>query len=166
VDSYSIRIAGFRLKDITGIKNISVSLPWAVIGAFLPITVYLGDLILIPLLFYFFFTKLIINTVLFDVRDIEGDRLAGVRTVPSVIGRKRTQLLLLILNSTFIPWLLLTYYLGFFHHFLLVFGFIIIYGYCYILYFCNQEKIGRSLDLIVDGEWLTIVIIATALFAL
>jgi len=163
---YSIKIAGFRLKDITGIKNVVVSLPWAVIGAFLPAAVYLDELILIPLVFYFFFVKLIINTVLFDVRDIEGDRLAGVKTVPSVIGRERTQTLLLVLNSTFIPWLLLTYCWGFFHQYLLVFAFIILYGYWYILYFCSREKIGKSLDLLVDGEWIPVAALATAVVAL
>ncbi len=53
---YSIKIYNFRLKDIIAVKNITVALSWAVIGTFLPLTVYFkGDFNLISLNFYFFF---------------------------------------------------------------------------------------------------------------
>lgn len=111
--------------------------------------------------FIFFYLKLFINTVLFDVRDIEGDRASGVRTIPAFLGRNKTRLLLLMLNSTFIPWLVFSYFQGFFHKYLFVLVFAILYGYCYILYFCSEGiKIGKSLDLLVDGEWIPIVILA------
>jgi 4-hydroxybenzoate polyprenyltransferase len=96
-------------------------------------------------------------------RDIEGDRTSGVRTIPVVFGRHKTKNLLLILNSTLIPWLAFSYRSGFFHQYLLVLILAIAYGYWYILHFCREGlKIGKSLDLLVDGEWIPVVILSTA----
>jgi 4-hydroxybenzoate polyprenyltransferase len=156
---YSIKISSFRLKDVMGIKNIVVALSWGVIGTFLPLAISFRDFIVILLIFYFFFTKLFINTVLFDIRDIEGDRMSGVRTIPVVFGRQKTKNLLLILNSTLILWLAISYLSGFFHQYLLVLIFAVAYGYWYISHFCREGlKIGKLLDLLVDGEWIPIVI--------
>jgi len=157
---YSIKISNFRLKDITGIKNIVIALSWSVAGTFLPLAVSFCDCILISLIFYFFFTKLFINTVIFDVRDIEGDGMSGVKTIPVVFGRQKTKNLLLVLNSTLIPWLAFSYHAGFFHQYLFVLIFAITYGYWYILHFCKDGiKRGKSMDLLVDGEWIPVVIL-------
>ena len=157
---YSIKISSFRLKDITGVKNIVVALAWAVIGTFLPLAISFREFSVILLIFYFFFTKLFVNTVLFDVRDIEGDGQNGVKTIPVLFGRQKTKNLLLLLNSTFIPWLAVSYLAGYFHQYLFVFIFAIAYGYWYILHFCKEGlKIGKSLDLLVDGEWIPIVLL-------
>ncbi|VUT27678.1 MAG: prenyltransferase [Candidatus Syntrophoarchaeum sp. GoM_oil] len=157
---YSIKISNFRLKDVTGIKNITVALSWAVIGTFLPLTVSDLPPILTILIFYFSFSKLFVNTVLFDVRDIEGDRINNVRTIPVVFGLNNTRRLLLILNSTLVPWLFYSYSSGFFHHYIPVLIFGIIYGYWYIVHFCKEGlKIGKSLDLLVDGEWIPIALL-------
>jgi len=156
---YSIKISSFRLKDITGIKNITIALSWAVIGTFLPLTVSFRDFIIIPLVFYFFFIRVFMGSITFDVRDTEGDRMSGVKTIAVVFGRQKTKNLLLILNSTLIPWLAISYLSGFFHQYLLVLIFAIAYGYWYIIHFCKEGlKIGKSLDLLVDGEWIPIVI--------
>jgi len=160
---YSVRVSSNlpRLKDITGIKNLVVAITWSVGSTFLPaICLPQKSNMLITLVFYFFFLKSFINTVLFDIRDIEGDRLSGVRTIPVVFGREKTKNLLLILNSTLIPWLAISYLSGFFHHYLFVLIFTIAYGYGYILHFCKEGlKIGKSLDLIVDGEWIPVVLL-------
>ncbi|MFC1787393.1 UbiA family prenyltransferase [Halobacteriota archaeon] len=160
---YSIKISNFRLKDITGIKNIVVALSWAVLGAFLPLAVFFRGYLLVLLIFYFFFIKCFINTVVFDVRDIEGDIKSGVRTIPAFFGRNKSKNLLLGLNSTLLIWLALSYVLGFFRQYILVLIFCIFYGYLYIMYFCKDGlKVGNSFDLFVDGEWIIIAILATA----
>ena len=157
---YSIKILDFRLKDITGVKNIIIALSWAGTGAFLPLLVASKAFIVVLLIFYFFFVRIFIGSVTFDIRDIEGDRMSGVRTIPVVFGREKTKNLLLILNSTLIPWLAISYLSGFFHHYLFVLIFIIAHGYGYILHFCKEGlKIGKSLDLIVDGEWIPVVLL-------
>ena len=160
---YSIKILNFRLKDITGLKNIVIALSCASTFAFLPLAVSLRNLAMIVLVFYFIFVKILGNSVLFDVRDIEGDRISGVRTIPVVFGRHKTKNLLLILNSTLIPWLVYSYLSGFFHQYLFVLMFAIAYGYWYILHFCKEGlKIGKALDLLVDGEFIPIAMLATA----
>ncbi len=160
---YSVRVSSNlpRLKDVLGMKNLIIALSWGVCSTFLP-AICLPEkyLILIALAFYFFFTKSVINSLLFDVRDIEGDRISGVRTIPVVFGRRKTKNLLLVLNSTLIPWLAISYLSGFFHQYLFVLIFSIAYGYWYIIHFCKEGlKIGKSLDLLVDGEWIPVVIL-------
>lgn len=150
-----------RLKDILGVKNIIIALAWAICSTLLP-AIFLPEkrYITIIAVFYLFFLKGFINAVLFDIRDIEGDRISGVRTIPVVFGRQKTKNLLLILSSTFIPWLAVSYLAGYFHQYLFVFIFAIAYGYWYILHFCKEGlKIGKSLDLLVDGEWIPIVLL-------
>jgi len=159
---YSIKISNFRLKDILAVKNITIALSWSVVGTFLPLVVSSKTFMLIASVFYFIFIKCFINTVLFDVRDIEGDSLNGVRTIPVYFGLMKTRKLLLILNSTLVLWLAYLYFQGFFHKYLLVLIFSIFFGYWYILYFCQPGlKIGKSLDLLVDGEWIPTALIAS-----
>jgi 4-hydroxybenzoate polyprenyltransferase len=138
-----------------------VALTWAVGSTFLPAICLLEKEILqILLIFYFFFLKSFTNAALFDIRDIEGDRISGVRTIPVVFGRQKTKNLLLVLNSTLIPWLVFSYHAGFFHQYLFVLIFAITYGYWYILHFCKDGiKIGKSMDLLVDGEWIPVVVL-------
>jgi 4-hydroxybenzoate polyprenyltransferase len=160
---YSLRLSPNlpRLKDITAVKNTIVALAWGVLSTLLPAICLLEkEFMQIIALFYFFFLKSFINSTIFDVRDIEGDTISGVRTIPVVFGRQRTKKLLIILNSTLIPWLAFSYFAGFFHQHLFVLIFTVAYGYWYILHFCKEElKIGKSLDLLVDGEWIPVVLL-------
>lgn len=158
---YSVRLSRNlpRLKDITGVKNITIALSWAVGTAFLPI-IYLSEekFVLILLIFSLFFLKSYINSIIFDVRDIEGDRLCGVKTLPVSLGRKNTKILLLILNSILFLGLIIfrCYFLKYFD----ILFFSIAYGYLYIIFFCRAgAKPGKSLDLLVDGEFILIAII-------
>ena len=155
---YSIKIANFRLKDIICIKSISVALAWAAVGTFIPVIVHSFDYLIISLIFYFIFVKLFINTVLFDIRDIEADILNNVITLPVFLGVNKTKKLLLLLNSTLIIWVIFSY--TFFHSFFLILIISIAYGYWYILYFTKEGiKIGKSIDLLVDGEFNMIAIL-------
>jgi 4-hydroxybenzoate polyprenyltransferase len=158
---YSIKISNFRLKDILAIKNISIATSWAVVGTFLPLVDSSKSSMQIVFIFYFIFIKCFINTIIFDIRDIEGDSINNVRTIPVHLGSKKTKVLILILNSTLIFWLIFTYSLGFFRRDLFVLIFAVSYGYWYILHFCKEGiKIGKSFDLLVDGEWIPIAILA------
>ena len=161
---YSLRLSRNvpRLKDIAGVKNITIALTWSVGSTFLPL-VYLSEtkIMQITLIFYLFFLKSYINSILFDVRDIKGDSDNGIRTIPVYLGIKKTRTFLLFLNTTFIPWLLTSYFQGFFSKYYSLLFFSVIYGYGYILHFCREgKKIGKSLDLLVDGEWIPIAFFA------
>jgi len=160
---YSIKIANFRLKDIFCIKSVSVALAWAVVGTFIPAIVHSSDFITISSIFYFFFIKFFIYTVLFDIRDIEADRLNNVITLPVFLGINKIKYLLLFLNSTFIIWLIFSY--TFFYRYLFILIFSIAYGYWQILHFTREgKKIGKSLDLLVEGEFIMIAIVASLFF--
>ncbi|WP_461864493.1 UbiA family prenyltransferase [Thermococcus sp.] len=155
---YSIRIAPDypRLKDITGVKNTIIAMTWANGTTFLPYLVVGGvPLLKVALIYYFFFMKSMINTILFDLRDIEGDRLSGIRTIPVKLGFRKSKALLVVLNSTFILWLLLVYESGYFGRYIPVLIFAILNGYAYIFHFAKEGyKPGKLLDVWVDGEWL------------
>jgi 4-hydroxybenzoate polyprenyltransferase len=156
---YSIKISKVRLKDIPALKNISISTSWALVGAFLPLSVESKSFILVALLFYFGFIKCFINTVLFDVRDIEGDNMNGVRTIPVIFGLRKTKRLLLVLNSTLMPWIIICLSGRFFHQYVFILILSVFYGYGIIFYFCRENKIiSKSIDLFVDGEWIWIAI--------
>lgn len=138
-----------RLKDIPVMKNVVVALTWALITTLMP-ALNAGHLATfnVALVGYFMFVKTFVDTVLYDMRDVEGDRLNGVRTIPAMLGRGKTTALLLIANST------LLCILPFMHGEVRLFTAILIaYGYAYILYFMKIIN-PLELDFLVEGEWM------------
>lgn len=95
------KIIFLRLKEIVVLKNISVSLLWGItpfaIAASTGTHTQLPFLDLIVVIFAFCLTTLI-NTTSCDVRDIEGDQIAGVRTIAAMLGRNVTGMVLLSLS--------------------------------------------------------------------
>ena len=151
-----------RLKDIFAVKSLIVALSWTVGSTFLPIVDYNVNLMVMLLIFYLFFIKSFINTVLFDLMDVEGDEKTGTRTIPVVIGASNTIKLLLVLNSTLLILIHVCLVYGLFKMFLIPLIFCIIYGYVYILYF-SRNKNRFKMDIMVDGEWILIVFISLLL---
>lgn len=75
------------------------------------------------------------------------------------LGINRIKKIVIILNSTLILWILVSYSRGFFHEYLILLVSAILYGYLYILHFCREgKKIGKSMDLIIDGEWIPLAV--------
>lgn len=150
--SKGIRICGIsiKFKQGMGIKNCVVASTWAfTISAFIyNFTGYLQ----IFLIFIFFFFKSFINTVLFDFKDMKGDSLAGIRTIPVYFGEKRAKIMLHALNSSFHLALVALVIFG-----LVGFEKVILFyswaaGLVYIpLYASSKQTITRSV--IVHGEW-------------
>jgi 4-hydroxy-3-methylbut-2-enyl diphosphate reductase len=86
------------LKDLPGSKNISMAAAWAASTALLPVLdneSYLHPSIIVS--FLFVGMLVFIRSALSDVGDIQDDRFLGKETLPVVIGKKRTQVLLKIL---------------------------------------------------------------------
>jgi 4-hydroxybenzoate polyprenyltransferase len=83
----------FKLKGGFGVKNLVVGITW---GAF--ISGLAGsncvDIIPIILVFTFFGVKLFVNSAIFDFKDIKGDTLAGIKTLPVSLGVRNTRKLL------------------------------------------------------------------------
>jgi 4-hydroxybenzoate polyprenyltransferase len=112
-----------RLKDIPGLKAPYVAATCTVCFAGLVGAGY--SLI---------FLLILINTVLFDIRDLVGDRAAGVQTIPVMLGASRTIWLLagldLVLAAVHLPSALI--------------------GAVLIWYF-RQSRSSLQYDLLVDG---------------
>lgn len=79
------------VKRILFVKNLLVGLSWGMIP--LGVGVYYEQLFTVDILFVFGFitAALTIAAVVFDIKDIEGDRAEGIRTVPLVVGVRRTR---------------------------------------------------------------------------
>ena len=158
---YSIGVRRLRLKNVLLLKNIMAAGTCTIAAVLLPVAVHAAIPFIVLMVAYFIFLKLFINSVLFDVRDIEGDMKAGVRTIPVSLGRKKTRNLLLILNSTLIVWVGFSLSQGLFYpyHFVLILS--VLYGYWYILRFTRASaKMSRLFDLFVDGEWIILALYA------
>lgn len=85
-----MRLIGAKnLKQKVALKNITIAFGWSLIpvlvglyyGAFDAPLLLLGPLI---------FLRLITNTIVFDIRDTEGDRQNGVKTIPTELGIDRS----------------------------------------------------------------------------
>lgn len=53
---------------------------------FLPATWFSWNFAMLLYIFFFFFIKSFVNTILFDVRDVKGDAENHVKTIPVFIG--------------------------------------------------------------------------------
>ncbi|WP_440947052.1 UbiA family prenyltransferase [Methanosarcina sp. T3] len=93
--SKGIKIGKFalKLKGGLGMKNIVVGLTWGIFIAGLAGS-GCGNLVPIVLVFTFFGVKLFINSAIYDFKDIKGDTLAGIKTLPVSLGTQKTRNLL------------------------------------------------------------------------
>ncbi|MEM1513766.1 MAG: UbiA family prenyltransferase [Candidatus Thermoplasmatota archaeon] len=156
---YSIKISSFRLKDLFLAKNLTVSLSWAISAALLP-CVFGGDIFFAGMMFVFLFIKCFVNTVIFDVRDIEGDRKARANTIPVVLGIKNTLKILLFINSLLFIWLFICIQKKFFMEYIPAVIFSIIYGYTYIFLICKKSSKKLNFDYMVDGEFILLFLLS------
>jgi 4-hydroxybenzoate polyprenyltransferase len=93
--SYSFPLMGPRLKDVPVVKTLFA--PLVVLTAVLAPPVMLDRLPVNRALLLaagWSWTLLMFNMVLCDLRDMEGDRAAGTKSLPVLLGKERTQGLL------------------------------------------------------------------------
>lgn len=101
VPLFPARFGFRRLKEVPFMKSLVVAFSWAIPPALLPVChlAHSPDIatgVVGAFLFFLVFT----NTVIFDLRDVEGDAASGVRTIPTILGTRRTLFLLTGLNLT------------------------------------------------------------------
>jgi len=143
-----------RLKDALLVKNVAISFGWSLI----PILVGLYFLS-VPLLLYalgvVIFLRLLVNTILFDVRDTEGDKRFGVRTVPSVYGRDRAFALMDVFDSLSALVVVLLVVAGALPAYALV---LLVFNAYSFLYRVMARRPGINLgfvcDVLADGEYI------------
>lgn len=88
----------FRLKSIPYLKSLIAPGVIAVVLVFWPVL----ETGRVPerkewLVFFWVFMVLTINSLVFDYRDIIGDRVTGTKTIPTFLGHERTRGLLVLL---------------------------------------------------------------------
>lgn len=160
-----------KTKNIPLLKNVYTALNWAVGGTFF-IIIYSSLTISLPflLMFIFIFLRVMINIIFFDLKDLDGDKNNGIKTLPVLFGRENTVLFLHFLNlASFLPllWGIHTGFLPLFSISLLFFGFFVYY---YI--YKSQKATHKQLNLIsytmADSEfviWPMVLLASQMIFA-
>lgn len=144
-----------RLKEIPFVKNLVVAFAWALTPALLPVYSNSSNAAVATLVVViFFFTLVFINSVIFDLRDTEGDASSGVKTIPVVFGVQRTINFLVCLNILFglMDLLLCSAYLSPKFTYLLAVG--MIYAIFYIFSFGKVKRTNLLCDAVADGQFL------------
>jgi len=155
-------IFGFsRLKDITIVKNITISFAWAWIVTFLPFFYYLMEFtISVFAVFMFVFVVALINTVFFDLKDIKGDKIVGTKTIPVIIGDKSTLVLLTILNTVLCTFIFISTIQGWLPTLAHMVNLSTIYRYLYIYLYNKVKNVTLLYGVLVDGDCIIIGVLA------
>jgi 4-hydroxybenzoate polyprenyltransferase len=142
-----------RLKEGLFVKNLTVAFSWSLI----PLLVELyyrqfpvATIALCP----FIFLRLMVNTIFFDVRDMEADAAFGVRTIPVSLGTDASQKLMNVIDVSsglYVATLVLSGILPGFAGLLIVF---VPYSFAYRYLSKRSPKHKDSWrDLAADGEY-------------
>ena len=158
---YSVRISKSipRLKEIVGVKSFVVALSWALTGSLLPDPFCTASFQVIAIVFVYVFIRVFVGATLCDVLDLKGDFASGVETIPIKLGRSETKKLLMLLNSLLILLPIYCMATGTLIRFIPAQLFGVLYGYSAIWFFFKTNCKRFTAGLMLDGEWIPIVII-------
>lgn len=94
----------FRFKKFFIIKNILVSISWG-FSVLLVGTFFESFNIFLLLIYFFFMLQFLINVIIFDVKDLKGDSLYKIGTLPVNLGVEKTRkVCFVVLILLFIIW--------------------------------------------------------------
>jgi 4-hydroxybenzoate polyprenyltransferase len=144
-----------RLKEIPGVKNFVVAIAWALTPTLLPTQfTSAGESLASFVIGAYFFSLVFINSVICDMRDIEGDAFSGVDTIPVILGAQRTKNMLAALNL-FVGLMVLMISIA---HLSPVITYFLAAGMIYAhLYIFSFDKVGQTdalCDMVVDGQFI------------
>jgi 4-hydroxybenzoate polyprenyltransferase len=146
-----------RLKEIPVVKNLVVGFAWGTTLTFIPLLVTgTPATMATAVTLVFFSTYAFIASTLPDIRDLEGDAQAGVRTIPVVIGEKRTLILITLMNlfigvgATIISVVFLSLVIA------LIFAISTLYLHLCIRNFTRAKRKDIACDILTDGQFLII----------
>jgi 4-hydroxybenzoate polyprenyltransferase len=149
-----------RLKEILVIKNTLIALVWAVVVVGLGVVYGRLDInITVVSVFAFVLVKVLINTIVFDIRDVEGDKRKNITTIPHIVGIEQTKKLLMVLNVLLGICVVIAVMIGWLPTVALFIDLITIYTHWYL------SKIGKTgikflCDVIVEGEDIVMAMLA------
>lgn len=153
-------------KRIAGFKNLYIGFSWALFMGFISLYYSFFDWILF-FLFLFIFLRLLLNTIFFDIKDIEADKRDGIKTIPVILGQEKIIKFLHILNIlSFMP-IMVGFYLNYFPKIALALLIFYFYSFYYIEKLKDKDANIRKISyLIVDSEyflWPIILLLAKAI---
>lgn len=163
--SKGVKIMGFnmKLKGGFGVKNLVVALTWGVFIAGITTSTDAGIASLF-FVFLFFSIKVFINSVIYDFKDVKGDSLAGIRTLPVQIGEKNTIGFLSVLHLILHTGMFLAVLIGIiaFEPLILLYSFIS--GITCIFHFTlekdtKQKERKLIREFLIDGESATVILL-------
>ncbi|WP_421909881.1 UbiA family prenyltransferase [Methanolacinia petrolearia] len=147
-----------RIKEVPVLKSLIVALAWAIPPAFLP--VYLSSTL--PgfstyIVALFFFILVFTSKVVFDIRDVKGDIASGVRTIPAMLGKERTVVLLSVLNIS--AGLVIVYFglEGLPSPQVLFLLLSMVYVQCYLIYSLRENITKMIYEIFIDGKFIILM---------
>ncbi len=149
---YTSHLKKFTAKVI-GFKSFYVSFVCASLVLF---TSFYDDAIIdltLFLVFSFVFLRMFLNTIFFDIKDIESDSKEGLKTFPIILGKKKTLIFLHIINIISFTPLLLGIYQSRIPFFSFSFFIFFFYGLCYLLAVNNNNDTQKKYYMMADGEF-------------
>lgn len=165
--SYSIFFKGLS-KKIIGFKNFYISLGWALLVVLLAIYYSSPIALSLFLIALFVYLRLFVNTIFFDIKDIEIDKEEKLLTLPVVLGQKRLIQFLSLINILAVLPVIIGVVYRFFPFYSLILLFTIPYS-GYYLNKAGKETSGFLYYVIVDGEyilWPIFILLGKTLFLL
>ena len=160
---YTIVFKGWT-KKVIGFKNFSIALPYSLMVVFAalyynhPIT---WAVVLVVVFYYF---RIFMSAMYFDIKDIKGDSKEGLKTFAVVYGKLKTMNILMVLNFlSFIPIIV-----GIYYKLIPIYSIWLALTIPYTMYYVlkiKDEKSNKSFlyNVIADGEfllWLPYLLIA------
>jgi len=154
--SKGLKIGRFKLKlkGSAGGKNIVVAMTWGGTIALI-VSEWNKNNITILLIFTFYGTKLFINSILYDFKDIKGDMAAGIKTLPVCFGENRIRKILLMLCILMHCCILVSLLTGFIMPEPVILSYSFFAGIISISLISSNHESGikkYSREIIVDGE--------------
>ena len=151
-----------RLKDIPASKDIFIAMAWSTVTVILP---FMADKkgVFVPMIISFLFTFSIvfIRAVMFDLRDIQGDRIVGRETLPIIIGENKAENIILGLGAI----VGFTLIISIFFHWISSLGWLFCLSIIYIffhLYLYKKRMFAQRLswEAIIDGNFVLLGTVA------
>jgi 4-hydroxy-3-methylbut-2-enyl diphosphate reductase len=144
-----------KLMDIPGSKTIFIALAWGAVISILPVIAINSKInISTGIAFFFVFVLVFVRSALFDIMDIQGDRIVGKETIPITIGDKKTKSILKSLLGALSFVLFISSLLGIIPKLGYILLVCTIYGYIYIyLYERKAVSHGILMEGIVESNF-------------
>ena len=145
-----------KLKDIPGSKTVFVALAWGVVTSLLPPLAQEAKLSTGSIVAFLFSAILVfIRSTLYDFKDIQGDLMVGKETIPIVLGKRTTEILVIWLLLFLCGMLTVAAPLQWATT--VTFFLLISLGYVVAYYFLYQKRIlgrGFFFEGVVDGSFI------------